>query len=57
MVYVSFSKKNGSQRKGGIDPESDPILKKFCITQKMMGDFQKELEIGMSGVVQALVAA
>jgi putative nucleotidyltransferase with HDIG domain len=62
LVYLAdlvsvFSMKNDKQRNRRIDLESDPILKKFCVTRKMIGDFQNELEIGMAGVVQALVAA
>lgn len=38
----------------GIDPESDPVFKKFNITRKMIDDFQKELETGMAEVAGAL---
>ena len=54
LLAVSFPKKNDKQRSKGIDPESDPIFKKFSITRKMIDDFQNELETGMAGVMQAL---
>jgi putative nucleotidyltransferase with HDIG domain len=62
MVYLAdslavlFSKKDDRPSSKVIDPESDPVFKKFSITRKMIDDFQNELVIGMAGVVQALSA-
>ncbi len=54
LLAISFSKRNDQQRNRGIDPESDPIFKKFGITHKMIDEFQDELETGMAGIIQAL---
>ena len=54
LLALSFAKKNDKQQNKGIDPESDPIFKKFNITRKMTDEFQNELETGMAGVMVAL---
>jgi len=60
LVYLSdllaawFSKKDDRQSNKAIDPESDPVCKKFSITRKVFDDFQKEFEIGMAGIMRAL---
>ncbi len=54
LLAISFSKRNDKQRNRGIDPESDPIFKKFGITRRMIDEFQNELETGMAAVMHAL---
>jgi putative nucleotidyltransferase with HDIG domain len=54
LLAISFSKKNDKQRNEEIDPESDPIFRKFGITREMIDEFQDELETGMAGVMRAL---
>ncbi len=56
LLVLSFPKKNDKQRNKGIDPESEPIFKKFAITRKMIDEFQNELEAGMAGVLRVLGA-
>lgn len=53
-LALFFSKQSDKQRGKSIDPESDPVFKKFNITRKMIDDFQSELKTGMSDVAQAL---
>jgi putative nucleotidyltransferase with HDIG domain len=53
-LAVSLAKKNENKPGQTIVPESDPVLKKFRITRKMIDDFHKEVEIGMADVVKAL---
>jgi len=54
LLALSFGKEDEPQLPQGIDPESDPVLKKFKITRKMICEFQSEVEIGMAEVVKAL---
>ena len=60
MVYMAdtlapfFCEQNDKQSAKTMDPESDPVFKKFNITRKMIEDFQNELKIGMSDVAKAL---
>jgi len=60
MIYladtlaIAFAGKKHKQRCKEIDPDSDPVFKKFSITCKMIDDFQKELETGMAEMVRAL---
>ena len=54
LLAVAFQKKDEKQLSKGIDVESDPILKKYSITHKMIDDFQIELETSSEGVRQAL---
>lgn len=57
LLALSFATEKAQDRTKGIDPESDPIFKKFSITHEMIDNFKKELEIGMAGVMRALGAA
>jgi putative nucleotidyltransferase with HDIG domain len=54
LMAALFQERNSKPVKKGIDPESDPILKKLSITRKMIDDFQIELQTGMKGVMEAL---
>lgn len=56
LLALSYGKQNESQPDKGIDPESEPVFKKFSITSKMIDEFQQELETGMAGVMRALGA-
>jgi putative nucleotidyltransferase with HDIG domain len=56
LLALSFAREKAQDRAKGIDPESDPIFKKFNITREMIDNFKKELEIGMAGVMRALGA-
>jgi putative nucleotidyltransferase with HDIG domain len=56
LLAVTFHKRNEDQRNKGIDPESDPVLKKLNITRRMIEDVKVELEVSMEGVRQALSA-
>ena len=40
LLAVTFQKRDEKQLSKGIDVESDPILKKYSITHKMIDDFQ-----------------
>lgn len=56
LLAITFQKRNEDKRNKGIDPESDPVLKKLNITRKMIEDIKVELEVSMEGVRQALSA-
>ncbi len=56
QLAVTFQKNNEKQRNKVIDPESDPIFKRFVITRKVIEDLKTELEVNMGGVKQALSA-
>lgn len=54
LMAALFQERNAKPLKRGIDPESDPVLKKLSITRKMIDDFQVELGTGMKEVMEAL---
>ncbi len=54
LMAALFQERKANPAQRGIDPESDPILKKLCITRTMIDDFQVELGTGMKGVMEAL---
>lgn len=62
LIYVadalalSFARQDDKQRGKAIDPESDPVFKRFNITRTMVDEFQNELKTGMSDVAKALAS-
>jgi len=54
LLALSFAGKNEEQPGRGVDPASNPILRKFGITGKMIDDFRNEVEIDMAEIVNAL---
>ncbi len=54
LLAATFQKRNKEKRNKGIDPESDPVLKKLNIKGKTIEDVKVELEVSMEGVRQAL---
>ncbi|MCE5334299.1 MAG: HDOD domain-containing protein [Desulfobacteraceae bacterium] len=60
LVYMANSlslaslKRKENPRYKGLDPEADPVFKKFSVTRKMAEDCLAELENSMEGVKEAL---
>jgi putative nucleotidyltransferase with HDIG domain len=60
LVYIAdtlaatFSKQDDSHHPKTLNPESDPVFKKFNITRKMIDDSRNELKTGMTDVAKAL---
>ena len=51
-----FCERNQTPGEKAIDPESNPVFKKFNITRTMIEDFRKEYELGVADVAKVLTS-